>query len=98
MKKSYFVIIVLFTLTAFSQDDKAKSHKYQGGTNPEAFYASNPKLKYTPDYVSYLFQLNAEDPKKAEPLMIECAEKLVQKGDEKNLDTACGIYGRLKMK
>ena len=99
MKKSYFVIIVLlFTLTASSQSDKAKSNKYKGGMNSEAFYDSNQKLKYTPDYVSYLFQLYSEDPKKADPLMLDCAEKLIQKGDEKSLDTACGIYGKIKLK
>src|SRR6478752_1019611 len=30
--------------------------------------------------------------------MLECAEKLVQKGDEKSLDAACGMYSKLKMK
>lgn len=99
MKKDYFVLIVLlFTVVSFAQKEKTKSDKDQGEVRSESFYAANPKLKYTADYVSYLFKCYAEDPKKTEPLLIECANKLIAKGDEKSFDLAAGIYGRLKMK
>lgn len=64
----------------------------------EAFFNLNPKLKSSATYPRYLFLLHNSDPKKAEPLMLECVEKLIKKGDEKSFEDAISIYSRLKMK
>ncbi|AOW09269.1 TlpA disulfide reductase family protein [Flavobacterium gilvum] len=64
----------------------------------EAFFNLNPKLKSNETYTRYLFLLHNSDPKKAEPLLLECVEKLIKKGDESSFEDAISIYSRLKMK
>jgi hypothetical protein len=63
-----------------------------------AFFDLNSKLKSSATYLNYLFLLHNSDPKKAEPLMLESIEKLIQKGDESSFGDVISIYSRLKMK
>ena len=63
----------------------------------DELYAQNPALKKDVSYSTYLYLQYHKDNSRFKPLVIEYAEQLIQKGDEKSLLTASGMYSSLKM-
>jgi len=64
----------------------------------EELYTQNSKFKEDETYVYYLYLQYQKDKVKYKPELLNCAEKLIQLGDEKSLSSASQIYSILKMK
>jgi len=63
----------------------------------EALYAQNPALKQDESYNYYVELKYRKDPATYKPVLVDCAEKYVKKGDENSLFKAGFIYSQLKM-
>lgn len=63
----------------------------------DELYTQNPALKEDDSYSYYLYLQYKKDNEKFKPVVIEYAEKLIKKGDEKSLLMASAIYSLLKM-
>jgi thiol-disulfide isomerase/thioredoxin len=66
-------------------------------TQYEELFKQNPKLKETNGYLEYLYIQYKENKDETAPKLIELAEKLEKKNDEKSLQSALDIYANLKM-